>query len=177
MHPAKFRVPLHACCISAWDNPPLFGSRYAQARWAVSYWDLLTPSCCAVSFGIDPLLSGSGKLVTPSERMHWEKASGPFDAELLGKDDPPAEDDPTVATPGPDGPCEQPPAAIAAAASAVTAGHARRIERRRLARRWVAAMSISVPPRRDVAACTCVGRSRGEADGLPPLDRPVVNCA
>jgi len=137
MHPAKFREPLHACCISAWDNPPwsLFGSRSPQALVAAWYWELLTPSCCAVSLEIDPLLSGSGKLGTPWERMHWENASGPFDAEPPGKDDPPAEGEPTFATPGPDEPCEQPPATIAAAASVVTTGPARRIGRSCHARR------------------------------------------
>jgi hypothetical protein len=32
--------------------------------------------------------------------MHWEKASVLFDAELLGEDDPPADDEPALATPG-----------------------------------------------------------------------------
>jgi len=37
--------------------------------------ELLTPSCCELSFGSPPLLLGSGKLGTPFERMQRAKAS------------------------------------------------------------------------------------------------------
>jgi hypothetical protein len=72
MHWANPRMPLIICCISAWLTSPLFGSRCAQAVCAVWYWELLTPSCCAVTFGISPLPLGSGKFGTPWERMQAE---------------------------------------------------------------------------------------------------------
>ena len=72
MHSAKLRMPRIASCISASLTPPLFGSRCAHAVWAVWYWESPTPNCCAVPFGIVPLLLGSGKLGTPWERMQAE---------------------------------------------------------------------------------------------------------
>jgi hypothetical protein len=100
MHWAKLRMPSIARCITAWLTSPLLGSRRAQAVCAVRYSELLTPSCCAVSFWMTPLPLGSGKFGTPCERMHWEKASGLFDAKMLGDEDPPPEDEATLATPG-----------------------------------------------------------------------------
>jgi hypothetical protein len=72
MHWANRRMPLIARCITVWLTPPLLGSRGAQAVRAVSYCESLTPNCCAVPFGIVPLLLGSGKLDTPWERMQAE---------------------------------------------------------------------------------------------------------
>jgi hypothetical protein len=72
MHWAKLRMPFIARCITPRLTPPLLGSRCAQAVWAVWYRESLTPNCCAVPFGIVPLLSGSGKLGTPWERMQAE---------------------------------------------------------------------------------------------------------
>jgi hypothetical protein len=60
--------------------------------------------------------------------MHWEKASALAGAELLGEPDPLA-DDPTRATPGPDGLCEQ---AVASSAT-TTSPTANPPERRTLA--------------------------------------------
>jgi hypothetical protein len=65
-------MPSIARWITVWLTSPLFGSRRAQAVRAVWYCEALTPSCCADSFAIAPLPSGSGKLGTPCERMHWE---------------------------------------------------------------------------------------------------------
>ena len=77
MHRANVRMSLHDCCSSAWVGwlPGPFGSRCMQALWADWNWELLTPSCCRLTLGIAPLLSGSGKFGTPLERMHVANAS------------------------------------------------------------------------------------------------------
>ena len=43
--------------------------------WVDWNLELLTPSCCELSFGSSPLLLGSGKLGTPFERIQRAKAS------------------------------------------------------------------------------------------------------
>ena len=70
MHWLNFRMPSISTGISAagyWSLVPL-GSRLWQDPSAAWYWELLTPSCCAV--GNFPLPAGSGKLSTPWDRMH-----------------------------------------------------------------------------------------------------------
>src|SRR5437762_9125200 len=89
MHWAKSRIPLSVS--STWAS--LAFSRDAQAFWADSNSELLTPSCCGPTFGRAPLLSGSGKFGTPCERMQREKARGLADAGPLGEEA-------TSATPG-----------------------------------------------------------------------------
>jgi hypothetical protein len=65
------------CSASLGARPP-FGSKRRQELCAAWYCELLTPSCCRLFFGGIPLLSGSGNLGTPFERMQLEKASHPF---------------------------------------------------------------------------------------------------
>src|SRR6188472_1833148 len=71
---AKSSMPLSVCCTWVLVDR----SRCAQALWAAWNCELLTPSCCMVTLGIAPLLSGSGNCDTPWERMQPEKARPPF---------------------------------------------------------------------------------------------------
>jgi hypothetical protein len=142
MHSAKPRMPFIARCITASFAPPLFGSRCAQAVWAVSYRESLTPNCCAVPFGIVPLLAGSGKLGTPWVRMHREN---PIADREIG--DPPA-------FVGPPEPAEEPVHAVAdtartaaerkAAAVRIVGGSPRDAGRRRRVRSVIMSSSAAV---------------------------------
>jgi hypothetical protein len=85
--------------------------------------------------------------------MHWAKASGPPDAELLGEDPTLADDDDDdapLATPGPDELCEQAVASTPSAVSTMTARPARLTGRCRLVRQRAAMVSMSLPPNRGV---------------------------
>src|ERR1700731_915692 len=77
MHALNCRMPASRTGTSAagyWSLVPA-GSRRWQPFSAAWYWELLTPSCCAVgNFALVAPASGSGKFGTPFERMHWEKA-------------------------------------------------------------------------------------------------------
>jgi hypothetical protein len=83
--------------------------------------------------------------------MHWAKASGPPDAELLGEDATLADDDDApLATAGPDELCEQAVASTPTAVSTMTARPARLTGRCRLVRQRAAMVSMSLPPNRRV---------------------------
>ena len=74
MHWANFSIAvhdlLHLGLGRAADRRSGAGS--GSAFWAAWNWELLTPSCCGVTFGNAPLLLGSGKFGTPWERMQRE---------------------------------------------------------------------------------------------------------
>jgi hypothetical protein len=78
MQAANLTMPFSAACTSAWVDLGgfVFGRRCWQALSATRNWGLLA-SGITLSLGIDPLLSGSGKLDTPWERMHRAKTSAP----------------------------------------------------------------------------------------------------
>lgn len=82
---------------------------------------MLTPSCCGLTLGIAPLLSGSGKFDTPRERMQAEKASGLGDAELRA--DPSARGGPSE----PDEDDGLPPQAAASRAKAIRTAELRAV--------------------------------------------------
>src|SRR5215471_16188378 len=76
MQRAKLAMPFHSCrSCAAVGPPPLFGSRWAQARVAVWYWELPAASRFRVVLLNCPLLSGSGKSGTPCERTQRAYAS------------------------------------------------------------------------------------------------------
>src|SRR5258707_15205106 len=77
MHRANCSIWLHHWFSAAGLSSmlPVFGSRCWQAFRAAWSWELLTPSCGAVSLGIPPLLVGSGQFGTPWARTQREKAS------------------------------------------------------------------------------------------------------
>ncbi len=79
MQAANLTMPLNAWCTSGWVDLGgfVFGSRCWQALWAGWNRGLLTRGT-TLSFGISPLLLGSGKLDSPWERMQPEKASAPL---------------------------------------------------------------------------------------------------
>jgi hypothetical protein len=63
MHWANLSMPFMICCTCVWDGPlPPFGSRLWQWFWAAWNTVLLTSSCCALIFGIAPLLVGAHAL-------------------------------------------------------------------------------------------------------------------
>src|SRR5690242_10758207 len=69
--------------VSGCPRLPL-GSRWLQALLAESNREgSLLLTLTTWRFGICPLLSGPGKLGTPWERMHWEKATSPFCAVVV----------------------------------------------------------------------------------------------
>ena len=79
MHAANLTMPRRAASTSAWVEvgAVVCGSRCWQALWAGWNWGL-PASGITWTFGTFPLLSGSGKLDTPCERIQREKASAPF---------------------------------------------------------------------------------------------------
>src|ERR1700722_2646843 len=94
MHWARCSIWLHPRGRAAGLSSmlPVSGSRCWHAFRAAWSWELLTPSCCAVSLGTPPLLLGSGKYGTPCERMQPEKATADWE-----RADPPAVDEPLEA--------------------------------------------------------------------------------
>ena len=125
MHWLYSRMPVSSCCTSAGGNwwLALAGSRCWQSFCALSYWELLTPSCCAL--GNFESLDGSGKFGTPCERMHWEKASSEEFPDPPASDEPPESVDAGLP---PHAAASKIRAAVAMRAVAVRAagGHARR---------------------------------------------------
>ena len=78
-HRANLSEVALTCCCSVWlGGRPPFGSKCPQALCADWNRDVLTPSCRTLFFGGLPLLSGSGYLGTPLERMQREKTSHPL---------------------------------------------------------------------------------------------------
>src|SRR3984885_6593683 len=127
MHWANFRSWGPSCC--ALLSPPA-GSRCLQALKPAAKCGLF--SSWAEIVGNWPLELGSGKSVTPSERMHWAKArSCCASVDLPALDEPPepAEEPPVLDEPPPH-------AATSSTMPAVTArtparrGHARRKRQR-----------------------------------------------
>lgn len=93
MHWVNSRMALRIACSWAWVAPLLLlGSRCWQSFSAAWYWELLTPSCCAL--GNFALGCGSGKFGTPCERTQREKARSWEVADPPGFDEPlePADD-------------------------------------------------------------------------------------
>src|ERR1700757_74075 len=94
MQAANRTMPLSAACTSARVavGGLVSGSRCWQADWATRNWGL-PASGTTLSFGIVPLVSGSGKLDTPWERMQRENASAPLccadAAEVVEEEDAP----------------------------------------------------------------------------------------
>jgi len=94
MQPANLTMPSSAAWTSAWVDLGgfVFGSTCWQAVWATRNWGLLARGTTSF-LGISPLLLGSGKLDTPWERMHSEKASAALafadPAEVVEEDPPP----------------------------------------------------------------------------------------
>ena len=78
MQRANVVMSVRICCTTAGEGGtpgPPYGSRCPQA--CVAAWKRRLPAASSTwLFGHTPLLSGSGKFGTPSERMQWEKASG-----------------------------------------------------------------------------------------------------
>src|ERR1700730_16569934 len=134
---------------------PVFGSRCWQAFSAAWSWELLTPSCCAVSLAIPPLLSGAGEFRPPPERTQREKASafwefvdGEFaDPPAFGEPPEPVDELPLHADSR-----ARPAVAMMAAALRAAGGRARR--GRRMTRvRWFIMLSSGLDDR--------AGRGRG----------------
>jgi hypothetical protein len=92
MQAANLTVPLRAAATSACviSGAPVPGTRCRHAPEATRNCGLLARGI-TLFFGTFPLLSGSGKLDTPWERMQREKASAPVacadPAEALVKED------------------------------------------------------------------------------------------
>ena len=92
MHWLNSRIPVRSSGTSAGRNWSLVpaGSKRWQSFSAAWYWELLTPSCCALGNFASPTPGwGSGKFRTPYERMHWEKASSGEFADPAAFDEPP----------------------------------------------------------------------------------------
>src|SRR5579864_565685 len=75
--PSAIRV---RCCWAVSGGARLpFGSRWLHAVWAsLNLLGLAFDTATTWGFGIPPLLSGSGKLGTPWDRMHPAKPTNPF---------------------------------------------------------------------------------------------------